>query len=42
MDEKEKELSRRSFLGRAAASLVGAGLGLTGAKKLGAAVPGSH
>lgn len=42
MEDGKREISRRSFLGRAAASLVGAGIGLAGAKKLGAAVPGAQ
>jgi predicted aldo/keto reductase-like oxidoreductase len=37
MKEHDKGLSRRSFIGRGLASLVGAGLGLSAAKDLGAA-----
>ena len=41
MDKDDKGLSRRSFIGRGLASLVGVGLGLAGAKSLRAALPGS-
>ncbi len=41
MKENDKELSRRSFIGRSLASLAGIGLGLAGAKGLRAQEPGA-
>ena len=42
MKGKDNGLSRRSFLGKGLASLVGVGVGLAGAKGLKAAIPGSE
>ena len=41
MKKNDKELSRRSFIGRSLASLAGVGLGLAGAKGLRAQEPGA-
>ena len=42
MKDQDNGLSRRSFMGRGLASLVGVGLGLAGGKGLAAAIPGAE